>query len=149
MTTHLSTSACILQLLDEATVGDGGVQPVERQETEVRMAADGPRSGCAINAAVEALGDPWSLIVLRDMIFGNRRSFRELLTRSDEGIASNILSSRLRSLVDAGLLTKAETVRGQRGSYSLTEPGIETFPVIVALGTWRLAHRAGTPASRR
>lgn len=112
------------------------------------MATDGPRSGCAINAAVEALGDPWSLIVLRDMIFGNRRSFRELLTRSDEGIASNILSSRLRSLVDAGLLTKAETVRGQRGSYSLTEAGIETLPVMVALGTWGLAHRDGTPELR-
>src|SRR5699024_7936009 len=87
-------------------------------------------------------------IVLRDMIFGNRRSFRELLTRSDEGIASNILSSRLRSLVDAGLLTKAETVRGQRGSYSLTEAGIETLPVMVALGTWGLAHRDGTPELR-
>ncbi|MEZ5085601.1 MAG: winged helix-turn-helix transcriptional regulator [Tessaracoccus sp.] len=83
------------------------------------MREKGVRSGCAINAAVEALGDQWSLIVLRDVIFGNRRSFRELLTHSEEGIASNILSSRLGSLVEAGLLTKAETVRGQRGSYSL------------------------------
>lgn len=103
-----------------------------------------PRSGCAINAAVEALGDPWSLIVLRDMMFGNRRSFRDLLTNSEEGIASNILSSRLRSLTEAGLLTKAETVRGQRGSYSLTEAGIQTLPIMVALGTWGLAHRDGT-----
>lgn len=112
------------------------------------MAADQPRSGCAINAAIEALGDPWSLIVLRDMMFGNRRSFRELLTQSDEGIASNILSSRLQSLVAAGLLTKAETVRGQRGSYSLTEAGIQTLPIMVALGNWGLAHRDGTPELR-
>ena len=51
-----------------------------------------PRSGCAINAAVEVLGDNWSLIVLRDIIFGNRRHFRELLTHNDEGIASNMLA---------------------------------------------------------
>ena len=51
-----------------------------------------PRSGCAINAAVEALGDHWSLLVLRDIIFGDRRYFRELLTGPLEGIASNILA---------------------------------------------------------
>src|SRR5690625_6461654 len=75
-----------------------------------------PRSGCAINVAVEVLGDNWSLIVLRDIIFGGRRHFRELLTLNDEGIASNILASRLKKLVDEGLLTKAEAVRGQRRS---------------------------------
>ena len=66
-----------------------------------------PRSGCPINAAVEALGDPWSLIVLRDVMFGDRRYFRELLAGSEEGIASNVLSSRLKSLVAAGLLGTA------------------------------------------
>jgi DNA-binding HxlR family transcriptional regulator len=75
-----------------------------------------PRSGCAINAAVEVLGDNWSLIVLRDIIFGNRRHFRELLTSNNEGIASNMLSSRLKKLVDEGLLTKAEAVRGQKAN---------------------------------
>ena len=46
-----------------------------------------PRSGCAINAAVEALGDHWSVPLLRDIIFGDRRYFRELLTGSPEGAA--------------------------------------------------------------
>ena len=54
-----------------------------------------PRSGCSINLTLEALGDRWSLIVIRDLMFGNRRHFRELLTRSEEGIASNILADRL------------------------------------------------------
>jgi DNA-binding HxlR family transcriptional regulator len=103
-----------------------------------------PRSGCAINAAVEVLGDPWSMLVLRDVIFGNRRHFRELLKGSEEGIASNILSARLKRLVSAGLLTRAEAPRGQRAAYSLTEAGIQTLPVMVALGTWGLAHRDGT-----
>ncbi|WP_353952883.1 helix-turn-helix domain-containing protein [Knoellia sp. S7-12] len=104
-----------------------------------------PRSGCPINAAVEALGDPWSLIVLRDMMFGDRRYFRELLTGSDEGIASNVLSSRLKSLVAAGLLTRDDATRGQRARYTLTEAGIQTLPVLVAFGTWGRAHRETTP----
>ena len=104
-----------------------------------------PRSGCPINAAVEALGDPWSLIVLRDIMFGDLRYFRELHAGSIEGIASNVLSSRLKSLVAAGLLTRDEATRGQRARYSLTEAGIQTLPVLVALGAWGRAHRDTTP----
>ena len=104
-----------------------------------------PRSGCAINAAVEVLGDSWSLIILRDIVFGGRRHFRELLTQNNEGIASNMLASRLRKLVDEGLLTKAEAVRGQKAKYSLTEAGIQTLPVMVALGTWGMTHRETSP----
>jgi hypothetical protein len=73
-----------------------------------------PRSGCPINAAVEVLGDRWSLLVLRDVIFGDRRYFRALLTGSIEGIASNILADRLVRLVDAGILTRGTAARGQR-----------------------------------
>jgi hypothetical protein len=50
------------------------------------------------------LGDRWSLIVIRDGMFGNRRHFGDLVRFSEEGIASNILASRLGRLVDAGLL---------------------------------------------
>ncbi|NUS94425.1 MAG: helix-turn-helix transcriptional regulator [Nocardia sp.] len=107
-----------------------------------------PRSGCAINAAVEALGDQWSILVLRDVIFGDRRYFRELLNGSIEGIASNILSDRLKKLVAAGLLTKEDAVRGQRARYSLTEAGIRTLPIIYALGNWGLDWRTGTPELR-
>jgi DNA-binding HxlR family transcriptional regulator len=103
-----------------------------------------PRSGCAINAAVEALGDPWTVLVLRDVMFGNLRHFRELLHGSEEGIASNILSSRLKRLVAAGLLTKEDAGRGRRAAYSLTEAGIQTLPIMVALGNWGLDHRDGT-----
>jgi DNA-binding HxlR family transcriptional regulator len=61
-----------------------------------------PRSGCPINLTLEALGDRWSLIVIRDLMFGNRRHFREWLTRSEERIASNILADRLTRLEKAG-----------------------------------------------
>lgn len=109
------------------------------------MARDQPRSGCAINAAVEVLGDAWSLIVLRDIVFGGRRHFRELLAKNDEGIASNILANRLRNLVAEGLLTRDNASRGQRATYSLTESGIQTVPVMVALGSWGMHHRRTTP----
>lgn len=104
-----------------------------------------PRSGCAINAAVEVLGDSWSLIVLRDIVFGGRRYFRELLSLNDEGIASNMLAARLRRLVDDGLLIRDNALRGQRARYSLTEAGIQTVPVMVALGTWGMNHRRTAP----
>ena len=57
------------------------------------------RSGCPINLSLEVFGDKWSLIVIRDMMFGNRRHFNELLAGSDEGIASNVLADRLQRLV--------------------------------------------------
>ncbi|MFI6484854.1 winged helix-turn-helix transcriptional regulator [Nonomuraea sp. NPDC050663] len=107
-----------------------------------------PRSGCPINAAVEVLGDRWSLLVLRDVIFGDRRYFRALLTGSLEGIASNILADRLVRLVEAGILTRGAAVRGQRARYSLTEAGIQTLPIIYALGNWGLDWRSGSAELR-
>lgn len=104
-----------------------------------------PRSRCAINAAVEVLGDPWAILVLRDIMFGNRRHFRELIAGSEEGIATNILASRLKQLVAAGLLSRDAARRGQRAAYLLTEVGIQALPVMVALGNWGLAHRDGGP----
>jgi len=95
------------------------------------------RSGCPINLALEVLGDRWSLIVIRDIMFGNRRHFRELLTRSEEGIASNILAARLKRLVEAGLLSHSDDpTHRQKGIYSLTEKAIQLLPVLVQLGAW-------------
>ena len=107
-----------------------------------------PRSGCPINAAVEAFGDRWSLIVLRDIVFGDRRYFRELQAGSLEGIASNILADRLKRLVELGLLTREDTRPGQRARYSLTEPAIQLVPVFAQLGSWGLRHRPTSRALR-
>jgi len=62
------------------------------------------RCGCPINLSLEVLGDKWSLLIIRDMMFGNRRHFRE----SEEGISSNILSDRLKTLLDEGIITRAD-----------------------------------------
>jgi DNA-binding HxlR family transcriptional regulator len=105
-----------------------------------------PRSECPINAAVEVFGDRWSLIVLRDIVFGDLRYFRELQANSLEGIASNILADRLKRLVKAGLLTREDTRPGQRARYSLTEPAIQLIPVFAQLGSWGLRHRPRSSA---
>lgn len=86
---------------------------------------------------MELLGDRWSLVVLRDLMFSDRTGFRELLHHSLEGIASNVLSARLSKLVAAGLLSRHENpTHRQRIDYRLTEAAIELVPVIAELGAW-------------
>src|SRR5262249_50643972 len=105
------------------------------------------RSGCPINLTLEALGDRWSLIVIRDIMFANRRHFRDLLAGSLEGIASNILADRLKRLVPAGLPTRPDdTTHKQKAIYSLTGKAIELVPLIVAMGAWGRRHMPATPA---
>lgn len=99
------------------------------------------RSGCPINLTLEILGDRWSLLVLRDMMFGNRRHFRELLGKSEEKIASNILADRLKKLTAEGLVTRADDPsHRQKGIYSLTEKAIQLVPVMAVVGAWGRRH---------
>lgn len=99
------------------------------------------RSGCPINLCLEVLGDKWSLVIIRDMMFGNRRHFRELLNNSQEGIASNILSNRLHRLTERGLVSRAhDPSHKQKVIYSLTEPAIQLVPVMAHLGAWGRRH---------
>ncbi|WP_315065260.1 helix-turn-helix domain-containing protein [Actinomyces oris] len=93
-----------------------------------------PRSACPINRSLEMLGDRWSLLILRDIVLHDRRSFRELLTGSEEGISAPVLSRRLTDLVETGFLTKSEVARGKQGRYSLTERGLATVPLLIELG---------------
>ncbi|ADB31596.1 transcriptional regulator, HxlR family [Kribbella flavida DSM 17836] len=100
---------------------------------------DEHRSGCPINLSLEVFGDKWSLLILRDMIFGAQRHFRDLQKGSQEGIASNILASRLKHLVELGMLTKRpDPAHKQKAIYSLTEASIQLVPVMAALGSWGL-----------
>jgi DNA-binding HxlR family transcriptional regulator len=99
------------------------------------------RSGCPINLTLETLGDRWSLIVIRDVMFGNRRHFRVLLNESEEGIASNILADRLKRLVAAGLLSKTDDpTHKQKAIYSLTEKAIQLVPLFAQMGAWGRRH---------
>lgn len=95
------------------------------------------RSGCPINLTMEILGDRWSLVVLRDVMFGNKRHFRDLLETSMEGIASNILAARLKRLVATGLMTRSDDPsHRQKVVYSLTEAAIQLVPIMATVGAW-------------
>jgi DNA-binding HxlR family transcriptional regulator len=105
------------------------------------MNDDQHRSGCPINLTLEVFGDKWSLLIIRDMMFGNRRHFRELLSRSEEGIASNILADRLKRLVEQGMITRADDPsHKQKAIYSLTEKAIQLVPVFAQIGAWGRRH---------
>ena len=99
-------------------------------------------AGCPINNTLETFGDRWSLIILRDSMFGGRRrTFRSYLTESIEGIASNILTDRLKRLTANGLLTRSsDPGHKQRVVYSLTEKAIELVPLMAVMGSWGLRH---------
>ncbi|MBK4215629.1 helix-turn-helix transcriptional regulator [Paracoccus caeni] len=99
------------------------------------------RSGCPINMSLELIGDRWSLIVLRDIIFGDKRHFTDLLRRSEEKITPKILTDRLERLEREGILTRSpDPTHKQRSIISLTAKGIDLLPVLIALSNWGTAH---------
>jgi len=106
---------------------------------------DDLKSGCPINLTLEVVGDRWSLLIIRDMMFGNRRHYRELLAGSEEGISSNILADRLKMLTERGIITKVDDpTHKQKTIYSLTEQGIELLPVLAQMGAWGVEHLSVT-----
>lgn len=119
---------------------------MSQPDVHTQLPVPAGKSGCPINMTVELLGDRWSLVVLRDIIFGGHRHFRELLTNSLEGIASNILAARLAKLVDAGLLSRHDDAsHRQKIDYRLTEPAIQLIPLIAQLGDWGARWLPTTP----
>jgi DNA-binding HxlR family transcriptional regulator len=104
------------------------------------------KSHCAVNFALEAVGDPWALLIVRDIAFDGKHSFNEFLA-SDERIARNILADRLVWLEQAGVLLKKDDPRDRRkGWYGLTEKGIDLIPVLFALSEWSFTYDPETAA---
>ena len=100
------------------------------------------RSGCPISIALELLGDSWSLLIVRDLMFKGRQTFNEFLA-SGERIATNILADRLRRLEAAGVIEKhADPADRRRSLYRLTRKGIDLAPVLVELVVWSATHEA-------
>ena len=102
------------------------------------------RSTCPISTGLEIVGDRWTLLVIRDMMFAGKRHFREFL-QSEEGVSSNVLADRLAMLVERGLVTRAgDPAHAQKAIYSLTELGVSLLPVIASLSKWTQTHYAQT-----
>lgn len=103
------------------------------------------RSLCPINLLVEVIGDKWSLLILRDIIFENKRHFNEF-RQSAEKIASNILTDRLNMLERKGLLKKdTDPAHKQKVIYSLTEKSIDLLPMLVEAIVWSLKYEPVDP----
>lgn len=100
----------------------------------------GRRSGCPISIALETLGDAWSLLIVRDLMFKERQTYNEFL-QGGEGIASNILADRLRKLQAGGIVEKQrDSVDARRFVYRLSAKGIDLAPVLVELVIWSARH---------
>lgn len=98
-----------------------------------------PRSSCPVAASLDVLGDRWTLLVLRDLLFAGATHFAEFAV--DESIATNTLAERLQRLRDAGIVARVrDPDDGRRWIYVPRQPAIELIPVLVDLVIWGVAN---------
>jgi DNA-binding HxlR family transcriptional regulator len=111
-----------------------------------RTATPKMRSDCPINMALEMLGDSWSLLIVRDLMFKGLKTYKEFL-EGGEGIASNVLAERLRRLESFGVITKQpDPFDARRHVYRLTSVGIDMAPLLVEMVLWSARHfKTGAP----
>lgn len=104
------------------------------------------RSSCPISYSLDLFGDRWSLLVLRDLVFGGARHYQQFL-QSPEGIATNVLAERLRRLERAGLVSKRRDPEdGKRYVYTMTSKGLDTIPILLEMIVWGAKYDARTAA---
>lgn len=98
------------------------------------------RSNCPINFVLETFGDKWTLLIVRDLMFKGKSNFREFL-KSEEKIATNILSDRLKRLEEHGIVIKTEDgANRSKLNYSLTEKGKDLMPIMLEITAWSAKH---------
>ncbi|MGK0390218.1 MAG: DNA-binding HxlR family transcriptional regulator [Maribacter sp.] len=98
------------------------------------------RSTCIIASALDLIGDKWSLLIIRDMLLHKKMTYKAFVS-SDEGIATNLLSSRLKLLESLSILTKRKLPENKKENiYLLTEKGIDLAPLILEIVLWSDKH---------
>lgn len=104
------------------------------------------RSDCPTNFALQAFGDSWSLLVVRDLMFKGKRTFAEFAA-SEERVATNVLTDRLRTLQRSGIIRRDAVGRATR--YSLAPKGIDLLPLMIEMIVWsaRYDARSAAPAA--
>lgn len=104
------------------------------------------RSDCPINFALELFGDPWSLLIIRDIVYFGKKTYGEFLA-SEEGMATNILACRLAHLEQQSILVKKLSEKDKRKEeYVLTEKGLDLIPVLAEMANWGAEHDPQTAA---
>lgn len=107
---------------------------------------DNVRSNCPINYSLELVGDKWSLLIIRDIVYFGKQTYGEFMN-SNEGIARNILASRLAQLAGNGLITKTpHPDDGRKDIYKLTEKGLSLIPILLDMADWGSEHYAESDA---
>jgi DNA-binding HxlR family transcriptional regulator len=98
------------------------------------------RSHCPVNYGLEAFGDRWALLILRDIVFRGYHTYGEFL-KSEEGFATNILASRLEHLMAEGILERGgDAADGRKAVYTLTQKGLDLIPVLFEIMRWSAKH---------
>lgn len=98
------------------------------------------RCKCPITSALDIVGDKWSLVVIKQMLFEEKATFKDFV-ESQESIATNILSVRLKMLEDFGIVNKQKLPTNKKTNiYTLTEKGLSLTPVLVELMLWSRDH---------
>ena len=97
------------------------------------------RSGCPISSSLEIIGDTWSLLIIRDL-FLQRTTFSEFMN-SPEKISSNILTNRLKKLLNFNLIEFYRVHKDKKvKKYFLTAAGIDLYPLIYNISIWSKKH---------
>ena len=110
------------------------------------------RCSCPCTSALDIVGDKWTLVIIKQMILFHKRTFKDFY-ESDEAIATNILSTRLKMLMEYEIIRKEKLPDNkQKNLYILTERGLNLTPVIVNLMLWsdkniRTFHTTLTPSA--
>lgn len=102
------------------------------------------RSTCPLTNTLDLIGDKWTLLIIRDMLFLKKKLFNEFL-ESPEGIATNILTDRLKRLEESGIISKRPYQKTPvRHQYTLTRRGEELRVLLVEMICWGNKHIEGT-----
>lgn len=102
------------------------------------------RSKCPVTFALDQLGDKWSLLIVRDLMFHGKRTYGEFL-ESGEGIATNVLADRLKRLEAEGIIEKTRDPENRRRVlYNLTDKGFDLAPLLVEMVLWSAKYDADT-----
>ena len=105
-------------------------------------------TGCPITYSLDIFGDRWTLLILRDLLLFGKQRYREFQA-APEGIASNILSERLKRLESAGIISRVgDPEDGRQFIYRATDKGWSLVPVILEIAAWGATHDACTGAPR-
>lgn len=104
---------------------------------------DPPPCTCPIAESLRILGDQWTLLILRDLLFAGKSRFSEFAAA--EGIVTNTLTDRLNRLIDAGLIARRpDPDDGRRTLYTPRQPAVDLIPILIDIALWGTLHTPGS-----